>query len=75
MKSIKLYRELVYRAGGVVSGDTGEICIKELRMEMDRDFELPKADLFKYHVHYFSDCMVIGSKSFIKEAYDRYGDY
>lgn len=71
--TINLYRELIYRAGGVAKGDTGEICVEEIKREISGNFELPKAEVFKYRMRYFTDGMVIGSKSFIKEAYDKYG--
>lgn len=71
-QNIKLYRELVYRAGGVERGDTSEISVAELEREIGNNFEIPKEELFKQRVRYFSDGCVIGSKGFIQEAYQRF---
>jgi len=72
--TIRLYRELVYRAGGIEKENAGKISEEMIEMEMANNFKLPKSEIFKYRVRYFSDGTVIGSKTFIKEAYNRFGN-
>jgi hypothetical protein len=41
--------------------------------ELMKDFKLPKREIMRGRIRYFSDGMVIGSKKFLKEAYSRFG--
>ena len=68
-----IYRELVYRAGGIAKENQGSISLEKIEKEISQDFELPKAEIFKHRVRYFTDGAVIGSKGFIKYAYNQFG--
>ena len=66
------YRELVYKAGGIEKENAGNIDIEVIKKEIARDFNIPKNELYLKKVRYFSDGLVIGSKSFIREAYSTF---
>jgi REP element-mobilizing transposase RayT len=72
-KTINIYRELVYRAGGIAKENQGSISLEKIEKEILQDFELPRAEIFKHRVRYFTDGAVIGSKGFIKYAYNQFG--
>ena len=67
--ALNYYRELVYKAGGIEKEDASKIDIEIIKKEISRDFNMPKNELYLKKVRYFSDGLVIGSKSFIREAY------
>ena len=66
LKDFKEYAEFVYMIGGIeVEGK------KKLR----EGLKVPKSDgVLLRRIRYFSDGLVIGSKGFIKEAYDKFSD-
>jgi putative transposase len=70
---LRKYRAFVYEVGGEVA-KPGQARINEnlLKTEKNRDFELPKSEIFLYRWRYFSDSLVLGSKSFIQSAYSRF---
>ena len=70
---LRHYRSFVYEVGGEIE-KPGQAMIAEnlLKAEKDRDFELPKSEIFLYRWRYFSDGLVLGSKSFIQSAYNRF---
>lgn len=72
-QTMSFYRELIYRAGVIAKGNTGEISVAVLEREIVGSFDIPKSEIFKYRVRYFTDGMVIGSRAFIQEAYGKYG--
>ena len=79
------YRYFVYKAGNIKSVSLADIeAGRELSekprisdeiydYELKRQFTLPKSELLLKRIRYFSDGLVIGSKGFIKEAYNRFG--
>ena len=70
---LRKYRAFVYEVGGEIE-KPGQAKIEKtlLKVEKDRDFELPKSEIFLYRCRYFSDSLVLGSKSFIQSAYNRF---
>ena len=67
-----IYRELVYRAGGIYKDKKEDIDAKATKGKEKR-FKVSGADKFRYRVRYFSDGLVIGSKEFISRAYAKFG--
>jgi len=79
------YRYFVYKSGNIQSitlGDIEEgreesvkprISDETYNNELSRHFILPKSEMLLRRIRYFSDGLVIGSKGFIKEAYNRFG--
>ena len=46
---------------------------RKLEKEEGREFLLSKREIFSKRIRYFSDGLVIGSKIFIKEVYNKFG--
>ena len=70
---LRLYRSFVYEMGGEIE-KPGQANIDKnlLKFEKERDFELPKPEVLRYRWRYFSDGLVLGSRSFIQSAYERF---
>ena len=70
---LRLYRSFVYEVGGEIE-KPGKATIDEnlLKFEKERHFELAKSEVFRYRWRYFSDGLVLGSKSFIQSAYESF---
>jgi putative transposase len=70
---LRLYRSFVYQVGGEIE-KPGKATINEnlLKFEKERNFELPRSEVLLYRWRYFSDGLVLGSKSFIQTAYARF---
>lgn len=80
------YRAFVYKCGNIKrltlseleegkDIDDGRSAIDDetYNNELMKDFKLPKREIMRGRIRYFSDGMVIGSKKFLKEAYSRFG--
>ncbi len=70
---LKFYRSFVYLAGGIEREPKGKVSEEILENEEGREFSLGKRELFAKRIRYFTDGLVIGSKRFVKEAYNRFG--
>jgi putative transposase len=70
---LRQYRSFVYEVGGEIE-KPGQAMINEnlLKSEKERGFEIPKSEILLYRWRYFSDGLVLGSKSFIQLAYTRF---
>ena len=70
---LRKYRAFVYEIGREIE-KPGQARIDEnlLKTEKDRNFELPKAEIFLYRCRYFSDSLVLGSRAFIQSAYNHF---
>jgi len=70
---LRQYRSFVYEVGGEIE-KPGQAMIAEdlLKAEKERDFELARSEVLLYRWRYFSDGLVLGSKSFIQSAYTRF---
>ena len=70
---LRQYRSFVYEVGGEIE-KPGQAMIGQdlLKVEKDRDFEIPKSEVLRYRWRYFSDGLVLGSKSFVQSAYTRF---
>ena len=67
------YREFLYNKGAVAKDAKGKISGEIIREEIERDFKLGEAELFRYRIRYFTDGLVLGSRDFIKSSYAMFG--
>jgi putative transposase len=70
---LRLYRSFVYEVGGEIE-KAGQAMIGRdlLKVEKERGFELSRSEVLLYRWRYFSDGLVLGSKSFVQSAYTRF---
>jgi len=70
---LRKYRSFVYEVGGEIE-KPGKAIIEEnlLKFEKDRNYELSNSEVLLYRWRYFSDGLVLGSKSFVQSAYTRF---
>jgi REP element-mobilizing transposase RayT len=86
-EELAMYRKYLYECGHApkynrngydpehqADSSFGRIADEALHKEELRNFVLPKTDMYKQRVRYFSDGLVIGSKAFIHNAYARFAD-
>ena len=74
---LKRYRRYVYEAGAVDRSDkliAGVIDNAVLEKERKNDFELKRAQRFRYRTRYFTDSGIIGTKEFVSTNYQRFKD-
>jgi len=70
---LRQYRSFVYEVGGEVEKPGQAMIAKDLlKIEQERDFELANSEILLYRWRYFSDGLVLGSRSFIQSAYERF---
>ena len=70
---LRQYRSFVYEMGGEIEKPGQASIGKDLLIfEKERGFALPKSEVFRYRWRYFSDGLVLGSKSFIQSAYESF---
>ena len=70
---LRKYRSFVYEVGGEIEKPGQAMIDKDLlKLEKDRNFDLPKSDILLYRWRYFSDGLALGSRSFIQGAYNRF---
>jgi hypothetical protein len=72
-KDFLRYREFLYNKGVVEQESKGKISGEIINEEIERDFKLGEAELFRYRIRYFTDGLVLGSKDFIKSSYSMFG--
>jgi len=70
---LRKYRAFVYEVGSEIE-KPGQAKIAESirKIEEFRDYQLPQSEIFLYRCRYFSDSLVLGSKSFVQDAYNRF---
>jgi hypothetical protein len=74
---LKRYRRYVYETGAVDRSDkliAGVIDNAVLEKERKNDFELKRAQRFRYRTRYFTDSGIIGTKEFVSGNYRRFKD-
>lgn len=69
---VRKYRQFVYESGAVDTGKGRAMDARVLEKERRRDFKLNRTDIFIYRSRYFIDAGVIGSKSFVRDTFDRF---
>ena len=68
------YREFLYETGAVDRGKGGLLDPAVVEKEKGKDFELTRAQRFKYRARYFTDSGIIGGKAFVSDTYRKVKD-
>jgi len=71
---VRRYRQFLYETGAMDSGKGGRLDPSVVEREKRNDFELTRAQRFKYRTRYFTDSGIIGSKAFVSATYRRVKD-
>ena len=67
------YRLLLMKRGHKqVSGKKGAVARKLLLETLEREGQLPRSELLRLRVRYFSDGLVLGSEIFVEEVFEQY---
>ncbi|MBW2011461.1 MAG: hypothetical protein JRI32_07425 [Deltaproteobacteria bacterium] len=77
VEGLRRYRRYVYEAGALnSSGKEHANTIDEeiLKKERENDFNLSRAQRFRYRTRYFTDSGIIGTKTFVSKNYQRFKD-
>jgi hypothetical protein len=72
---LKGYRRYVYEAGALDSADksTAKVIEKDIvENERKKNYEISRADRFRYRTRYFTDSGIIGTKEFVSSNYQRF---
>lgn len=69
----QVYRYLVYNYGGISKYNKGSIKESDIFKESKNNFNIKTYELLTYRIRYLTDGLIIGSKSFLKEAYLTFG--
>ena len=72
---LKRYRRYVYEAGALDRSDKGTARVIDrdiVEHERGKNYEIRRADRFRYRTRYFTDSGVIGSKEFVSKTYMRF---
>ena len=68
---IVLYRAYVYEKGGISDGSVGAIPEEEMKEERERGYRLSRGQVFRSRIRYFTEGLIIGSRSFVKETAEK----
>ena len=68
-KNLRIYREFVYRSGGIARENKGKISQELIDWEEKRGFMFSGSELFRKRLHHFTEGLVLGSQEFIRKAY------
>jgi len=71
---LRRYRQFLYETGAMDSGKGGRLDPNVVEREKRSDFELTRAQRFKYRTRYFTDSGIIGSKVFVSATYRKVQD-
>ena len=74
---LKRYRRYVYETGALNRPDKGQSRVIDtgiVEQERKKDFEISRADRFRYRTRYFTDSGIIGTREFVSENYRRFKD-
>lgn len=69
---ITIYKKYLYGEGIVEKKGKGKIDNHVYLWEYENKFKVPPMKHFRYRVRYFSEGMVLGSRTFIKTAYEKF---
>jgi len=67
------YRKLIYQYGGIDKVGKGRIDEKLIKQAEQADYQQPASELFTNRIKYLTDGLIIGSKTFLKQAYAVFG--
>ncbi len=71
------YRRYVYEAGALDRPERGQAKVIDndiVEKERQKNYEISRADRFRYRTRYFTDSGIIGTKEFVSENYKRFKD-
>jgi hypothetical protein len=71
---VRRYRQFLYETGAMDSGKGSRLDPIVVEKEKRNDFELTRAQRFKYRTRYFTDSGIIGSKAFVSATYRKVKD-
>jgi len=71
---LRRYRQFLYETGAMECGKGGRLDPSVVEREKRNDFELTRAQRFKYRTRYFTDSGIIGSKAFVSATYRKVKD-
>ena len=74
---LKRYRRYVYEAGALDRSDKGNARVIDkdiVEHERGKNYEIRRADRFRYRTRYFTDSGIIGTKEFVSSNYQRFKD-
>jgi putative transposase len=69
------YRRYVYEAGSLDRPDRNQTKVIDndiVEKERQKNYEISRADRFRYRTRYFTDSGIIGTKEFVSENYQRF---
>ncbi|MGD9326252.1 MAG: hypothetical protein PVG26_19690 [Desulfobacterales bacterium] len=74
---LKGYRRYVYEAGALNHPGKGQVRAIDndiVEYEREKNYEIRRADRFRYRTRYFTDSGIIGTKEFVSSNYQRFKD-
>ncbi len=71
---LRRYRKFLYETGAVDSGKGGLLDAAVVEKEKGKEFELTRAQRFRYRTRYFTDSGIIGGKAFVSDTYRKVKD-
>ena len=74
---IRRYRRYVYEAGALNHPGKGQVRAIDndiVEYEREKNYEIRRADRFRYRTRYFTDSGIIGTKEFVSSNYQRFKD-
>ncbi len=72
---LKRYRRYVYEAGALNRPDKGQAKVIDnatLKKARHKNYEISRANRFRYRTRYFTDSGIIGTKEFVSMNYQRF---
>ena len=72
---LKRYRRYVYEAGALDHPGKGQARVIDndiVEHEREKNYEINRADRFRYRTRYFTDSGIIGTKEFVSKTYMRF---
>ena len=77
LNQLKRYRRYVYEAGALNPPGKGQAKVIDnaaLKKERRKNYEISRADRFRYRTRYFTDSGIIGTKEFVSMNYHLFKD-
>jgi hypothetical protein len=74
---LRRYRRYVYEAGALDHPNKAQARVIDndiVEHERKKNYEISRADRFRYRTRYFTDSGIIGTKEFVSENYQRFKD-
>lgn len=71
VERLRRYRKFLYETGAIDNGKGHQINENDLEREQQKNFNLTRAERFRYRTRYFSDSGIIGSKRYVNATYQK----